>query len=189
MSSTTIGNMTKIPTPAEIKNFHREVFTKLMLSDMLRAADPDGPPVSMPLGRRSSEIGRYIVAANLEPAVVEPLTAAQIDRLLEVVKLLFDLRARTRKTLSDLVQRLAKFDNALIDQRSTAMAPDELNEIFASVRCMLDEILSVTEAKVADLVKLFDAAYRQRIDELDEVMNELRQRRSGGAPPLPPPRH
>ena len=67
--------------------------------------------------------------------------------------------------------------------------PEELEEIYSSVRCMLDEILSVTEAKVADLVKLFDAAYRQRIDELDEVMNELRRRRSGGAPPLPPPRH
>src|SRR6516164_6954341 len=134
--------MTKIPTPAEIKSFHEEVFTKLMLNDMLAAADPDGAPVSMPLGKRSSEIVRYILANNLEPAVVAPLTAAQVDRLLEVVKLLFDLRARTGKAMSDLVQRLAKFDNAVIDSRSTTMATrEELDEIFASVRCMLNEVI------------------------------------------------
>jgi len=169
--------MTKIPAPAEIKSFHEEVFTKLMLNDMLAAADPDGAPVSMPLGKRSSEIVRYILANNLEPAVVAPLTAAQVDRLLEVVKLIFDLRARTGKALSELVQHLAKFDNAIIDQRSTAMAtPEELQEIYSSVRTMLDEVLSVTEAKVVDLVRMFDAACQRRIDEIDDVIRKVQQR-------------
>src|SRR6516164_7213567 len=144
--------MTKIPTPAEIKSFHEEVFTKLMLNDMLAAADPDGAPVSMPLGKRSSEIVRYILANNLEPAVVAPLTPAQVDRLLEVVKLIFDLR-------------------------STAMAtPEELQEIYSSVRTMLDEVLSVTEAKVVDLVRMFDAACQRRIDEIDDVIRKVQQR-------------
>ena len=170
--------MTKIPTPAEIKSFHEEVFTKLMLNEMLRAADPDAPRLSMPLGKRSSEIVRYILANNLEPAVVAPLTAAQVDRLLEVVKLIFDLRARTGKALSELVQHFAKFDNAIIDQRSTAMAtPEELQEIYSSVRTMLDEVLSVTEAKVFDLVRMFDAACQRRIDEIDDVISKVQQGR------------
>ena len=78
--------MTKIPTAAEIRNFHEEVFTKLALADMLHAADPDGPSLSMPLGKRSSEIGQYLIANNVEPASVQPFTAAQFDRLLEVGK-------------------------------------------------------------------------------------------------------
>src|SRR5262249_1620379 len=173
--------MTKIPTPAEIKNFHEEVFTKLMLNEMLRAADPEGPPLSMPLGRRSSEIARYILAANLEPAVVAPLTAAQVDRLLEVVKLLFDLRARTGKAMSELVQHLARFDAAVIDSRSIPMAtPEELNEIFASVRTMLNEVLSVTEAKMVELTRLFNEAYSRRIDEVDDVISKAQQRRNDG---------
>jgi len=173
--------MTK-PTPAEIKNFHEEVLTKLALNDMLAAADPSSPPPSMPLGKRAAQIARYIVANNIEPAVVAPLTAAQVDRLLEVVKLLFDLRARTGKALSELVQHLAKFDNAVIDQRSTAMAtPEELQEIYSSVRTMLDEVLSVTEAKVVDLVRTFDAACQRRIDEIDDVIRKVQQRRNDGS--------
>ena len=173
--------MTK-PTPAEIKNFHEEVLTKLALNDMLAAADPSSPPPSMPLGRRSSEVGRYIIAKNLEPAVVEPLTAVQVDRLLEVVKLIFELRARSGKAVSELIRDLARFDNAVIDQRSTAMAtPEELQEIYSSVRTMLDEILSVAEAKVADLVHLFDAACQRRIDEIDDVIRKVQQRRNDGS--------
>src|SRR5262245_29809770 len=176
--------MTKIPTPAEIKSFHEEIFTKLALCDMLHAADPDGPPVSMLLGRRSSEIGRYILANNLEPAVVAPLSAAQVDRLLEVVKLLFDLRARSGTPVSELISDLARFDNAVIDQRSSTMAtPEELQEIYSSVRTMLDEILSVTEAKVADLVRLFDAACQRRIDEIDDVIGRLQRGRDDRTPP------
>jgi hypothetical protein len=177
--------MTRIPTRAEIKSFHEEVLTKLALADMLAAADPDGPPLCMPLGQRSSEVGRYIIDHNLEPAVVQPLTAAQFDRLLEVVKLLHLLRKRTGRAMSDLVQRLAKFDNALIDQRSTAVAtPEELEEIYSSVRAMLDEVLSVTEAKVADLVRMFDAACQRRIDEIDAALDKLQERRSDRGRPL-----
>ena len=176
--------MTRIPTPAEILNFHREVFTKLTLSDMLHAADPDSPPPSFPLGRRSSEVGRYIIANNLEPAVVEPLTAVQVDRLLEVVKLIFELRARSGKAVSELIRDLARFDNAVIDQRSTTMAtPEELQEIYSSVRTMLDEVLSVTEAKVVDLVRMFDAACQRRIDEIDDVIGRLQRGRDDRTPP------
>jgi hypothetical protein len=177
--------MTKIPTPTEIKSFHEEVFTKLKLNDMLRAADPDGSPPAMPLGRRSSEIARYIIANNLTPAVVPPLTAAQVDRLLEVVRLLHELRVRTGKAMSDLVQRLAKFDNMVIDSRSTTMAThEELEEIFASVRCMLNEVLAVTEAKMGDLVRMFDAAYARRLEEIDDAISKLQQRRRDEERPL-----
>jgi hypothetical protein len=175
--------MTKIPTATEIKNFHEEVFTKLALADMLHAADPDGPPLCMPLGQRSSEVGRYLIANNVEPAVVPPLTAAQFDRLLEVVKLLHVLRKRTGRAMSELVQRLAKFDNAVIDSRSKTMATrEELDEIFASVRCMLDEMLSVTEARMVELTRLFDAAYARRIAEVDAALDRLQDRQ--GRPPL-----
>jgi len=34
----------------------------------------------------------------------------------------------------------------------------------------------VTEAKVADLVRLFDAACQRRIDEIDDVIRKVQQR-------------
>jgi hypothetical protein len=175
--------MTKIPTATEIRNFHEEVLTKLALADMLHAADPDGPPLCMPLGQRSSEVGRYLIANNVEPAVVQPLTAAQFDRLLEVVKLLHLLRRRTGAAMSDLVQRLAKFDNEVVDSRSTTMATrEELDEIFASVRCMLNEVIQVTEARMVELTRLFNEAYERRIADIDAALDKLQDRQ--GRPPL-----
>jgi hypothetical protein len=177
--------MTKTPSPAEIKSFHEEVLTKLALADMLAAADPDGPSLSMPLGQRSSEVGRYIISHNLEPAVVEPLTPAQIDRLLEVVRLLFDLRKRTGKSLSKLAQLLSRYDNEVVDRRSETMAtPEELEEIFCAVRTMLAEVVEVAEARMIELTRIFNEAYERRISEIDDVIDKLHERRDDRMPPL-----
>ena len=61
---------------------------------------------------------------------------------------------------------------------------EELEEIFASVRCMLNEVLAVTEAKMGDLVRMFDAAYARRLEEIDDAISKLQQRRRDEERPL-----
>jgi hypothetical protein len=176
--------MTKIPTRREIFDFHQEVFVKLALNDMLLAADPDGSPVSMPLSRRASSIALYLLSSDSPPAVVAPLTAAQVDNLLEVVNILFLLRAKSGEALSELTRRLAMLDNWVDDNRSVTMTTRD--EILDEVKRALDDMITLTEQKVAELIELFDAVCRRRITELDDAIDKLQERRDGDKtwPPL-----
>jgi hypothetical protein len=54
---------------------------------------------------------------------------------------------------------------------------DLRDEIIVEARRMLDDIMALTEARVAELVRAFGEVYRQRIAEIDEVMSKLPRRR------------
>jgi hypothetical protein len=64
------------------------------------------------------------------------------------------------------------------------MTQDQLSEILEEVRRTMDEMVALTERKVADLVRTVDEAYRARIDALDDAMIELQDRRSDQERPL-----
>jgi hypothetical protein len=169
--------MTRAPTPEEILDVSREIFAKLQLTQMLEAADP-GASVSMPMGRRATEVVQYVLAENLPACEVPALTAAEVDRLLEVVALLYRMRQRTGKTISELVQRLALLDNMVIDaRRSRTMAQRvEFDDLLRDLRRDLDDLLTTTGQKIVDLAREFDERCEQRIAQIDDALNELHQR-------------
>jgi hypothetical protein len=167
--------MTRAPTPEEILDVSREIFAKLQLTQMLEAA---GASVSIPMGRRATEVVRYLIANDVEPCEVPALTAAEVDRLLEVVALLYRMRQKTGKTISELVQRLALLDNMVVDHhRRAAMAQRvEFDDLLRDLRADLDDLLTTTGEQIVKLAREFDERCEQRIAQIDDALNELHQR-------------
>jgi hypothetical protein len=59
------------------------------------------------------------------------------------------------------------------------MTQDQLNEILEEVRRTMDEMVALTERKVADLVRTVDEAYRARIAEIDKLQERRSDRTFG----------
>jgi hypothetical protein len=161
------------PTPEEILDVSREIFAKLQLTQMLEAA---GASVSMPMGRRATEVVRYLIAENLPACEVEPLTPAQVDRLLEIVALIFEAHKRSGRPVPEVVERLARLDNWIVDhQRRATMAPHPVafDDLLRDLRRDLDDLLTTTGQKIVDLAREFDEKCEQRINAIGDAIDEL----------------
>jgi hypothetical protein len=162
--------MTRAPTPEEILDVSREIFAKLQLAQMLEAA---GASVSMPMGRRATEVVRYVLAENLPACEVPALTAAEVDRLLEVVVLIFKVHERTGRPIPEVVEHLARLDNLIIDARSRTMARVEFDDLLRDLRRDLDDLLSETGQRIVQLAREFDERCEQRIAQIGDAIDKL----------------